>query len=145
MARETNKQPVSFRFDPQLVKRLRQRAAEAGTPRGVLAERYVDEGMRMDAHPGIYFRDGGAGRRPVLLGTRLDVAQVVETLRQNENSIEATADYLDLTPAQVEVVAVKRDRPHLEQIADPTVLGAAAAEQHAVVTNNVRDYRQAHQ
>ncbi len=71
-------------------------------PQGTLAERYIDEGMRMDEHPGIYFRDGGSGRRAALLGTHLDVAQVIETLRQNDNVIEETADYLDLTPAEVD-------------------------------------------
>jgi predicted nuclease of predicted toxin-antitoxin system len=44
-----------------------------------------------------------------------------------------------------DVVAVKRDRPELESRADPTILEAAAAEQRAVVTNNVRDYRVAHE
>ena len=44
-----------------------------------------------------------------------------------------------------DVVAVKRDRPALESRLDPTVLAAAAAEQRAVVTNNVRDYRAAHE
>ena len=43
-----------------------------------------------------------------------------------------------------EVVAVKRDRLDLQQRPDGTVLGAAAAEQRAVVTNNVRDFRVAH-
>lgn len=44
-----------------------------------------------------------------------------------------------------DVVAVKRDRPALESRLDPTLLAAAAAEQRAVVTNNVRDYRAAHE
>jgi predicted nuclease of predicted toxin-antitoxin system len=44
-----------------------------------------------------------------------------------------------------DVVAVKRDRPRLESRFDPLVLTAAVAEQRAVVTNNVRDYRQAHE
>ncbi len=102
MARETRKKAVSFRFDTHTVERLKERSAEVGSAQGALAERYIEEGMRMDDHPGIYFRDGGSGRRPALLGTRLDVAQVVETLRQNHDSIEETADYLDLTPAHVE-------------------------------------------
>src|SRR3990170_7937813 len=102
MARGTNKQGVSFRFDPHMVERLRRRSRELGASQAALAERYIDEGMRMDEHPGIYFRDGGSGRRPAVLGTHLDVAQVIETLRQNDNSIEETADYLDITPAQVE-------------------------------------------
>ncbi|MGH3030489.1 MAG: DUF5615 family PIN-like protein [Gaiellaceae bacterium] len=44
-----------------------------------------------------------------------------------------------------DVVAVERDRPDLEARLDPTVLEAAAADQRAVVTNNVRDYLAAHE
>jgi predicted nuclease of predicted toxin-antitoxin system len=44
-----------------------------------------------------------------------------------------------------DVVAVKRDRPQLESRFDPLVLTAAVAERRAVVTNNVRDYKQAHE
>ena len=44
-----------------------------------------------------------------------------------------------------DVVAVKRDRPALVSRLDPTVLAAAAAEQRAVVTNNIRDYHAAHE
>ena len=44
-----------------------------------------------------------------------------------------------------DVVAVKRDRPQLESRFDPLVLAAAIAEQRAVVTNNVRDCKQAHE
>lgn len=102
MARESSKQGVSFRFDPRTLERLKRRSREVGSPQAVLAERYIDEGMRMDEHPAIYFRDGGSGRRPAVLNTRLDVAQIIETLRQNANSIEETADYLDLSPAQVD-------------------------------------------
>lgn len=102
MARGESKQGVSFRFNPRTVERLRRRSHEVGAPQAALAERYIDEGMRIDEHPGIYFRDGGSGRRPAVLGTRLDVAQIIETLRQNENSIAETAEYLDISPAQVE-------------------------------------------
>ena len=102
MARGDKKTTVSFRFDAGTVESLRQRSAEVGSGQGALAGRYIEEGMRMDGHAGIHFRDGGSGRRPALVGTRLDVAQVIETLRQNGSSVEETADYLDLSPAQVE-------------------------------------------
>ena len=59
----------------------------------------------MDEHPLIYFRDGAGGRRPALMGTRLDVWQVVETIRQNKNSVAEAADYLRLPRFQVEVCA----------------------------------------
>ena len=102
MARGESKQGVSFRFSPRTVERLKRRSREVGAPQAALAERYIDEGLRIDEHPGVYFRDGGSGRRPAVLGTHLDVAQIIETLRQNENSIEETAEYLDIPAAQVE-------------------------------------------
>ena len=102
MAPGSKKTAVSFRFDAGTVARLRERSAEVGSAQGALAERYIDEGLRMDVHPGIHFRDGGSGRRPALVGTRLDVAQVIETLRQNDTSVDETADYLDLSPFLVE-------------------------------------------
>ena len=43
------------------------------------------------------------------------------------------------------MIAVKRERPELERRLDATVLASAALEQRAVVTNNVRDYRLAHE
>ena len=102
MAPGSKKTAVSFRFDAGTVERLRERSTEVGSAQGALAERYIEEGLRMDVHPGIHFRDGGSGRRPALVGTRLDVAQVIETLRQNDSSVDETADYLDLSPALVE-------------------------------------------
>lgn len=50
-----------------------------------------------------------------------------------------------LRQAGYDVVSVKRDRPELEQRLDETVVAAAADEQRAVVTNNVRDYRVVHE
>ena len=49
----------------------------------------------------IVYRDSPLGRRPMLEGSRLDVAQVVETVRNEGGSVEAAAEYLSLTPAQV--------------------------------------------
>lgn len=41
-----------------------------------MAERLIDEGLRMEAHPMVVFRDGPSGRRPVLVGGP-EVADVV--------------------------------------------------------------------
>jgi uncharacterized protein (DUF433 family) len=102
MARTSTKQSVAFRFDPITVRRLKQRAQEAGAAQTALAERYIEEGLRHDEHPLISFREGEAGRRPALLGTRLDVAEVIETVRQNDNSVQETAGYLEIPPEHVE-------------------------------------------
>lgn len=132
MARGDTKKAVSFRFGTRTVERLKERSAEIGSAQGVLAERYIEEGLRMDGHPGISFRDGGSGRRPALLGTRLDIAQVIETLRQNDLSVEETADYLDLSPAQVET-AVRYYAEYQEEVDAWIVQGQAIAEREREV------------
>ena len=66
---------------------MSRRARHAGQPKSTLAERYVYEGLRMDDHPGIRFVDGTLGRRPAVLGTGLDVWEIVETIRANDDSI----------------------------------------------------------
>jgi uncharacterized protein (DUF433 family) len=102
MAQAGKKQSVAFRFDSGLVEHLKRRASEAREPQTQLAERYIEEGLRHDEHPLIYFRDGAAGRRPALLGSRLDVAAVISTIRQNDNSIEEAAEYLEVPIEQVD-------------------------------------------
>ena len=105
MASTKNKQSVSFRFDPITVRRLKDHAAEAGAGQTALAERYIEEGIRRDEHPLIYFREGAAGRRPALLGSRLDVADVVTTIRQSDGSVEEAASYLEVPVELVEAAA----------------------------------------
>lgn len=105
MARQETKKSVSFRFDPITVKRLKEHAAEAGSGQTALAERYIDEGIRQDEHPFIYFREGAAGRRPALLGSRLDITDAVTTIRQNNGSIEEAAEYLEVPIEQLEAAA----------------------------------------
>jgi uncharacterized protein (DUF433 family) len=102
MASSVPKQPLGFRVPPRTLAHLRRRAREAGQPQTTLAERYIEEGLRMDEHPLTYFRDGAGGRRPALLGTRLDVADVIETIWQNDRSVERAAAYLELPVDRVE-------------------------------------------
>ena len=102
MAEPTTKQSIAFRFDRDTVTRLKRRALKTHSPQTALAERYIEEGLRHDEHPLVYFRDGEAGRRPALLGTRLDVAEIVTTIRQNDSSVEEAADYLEIPREHVE-------------------------------------------
>lgn len=55
----------------------------------------------MDEHPQICFRDSALGRRAALVGTRLDVWQIIDTIRNHENSLEDAAAYLGLPMAKV--------------------------------------------
>jgi uncharacterized protein (DUF433 family) len=99
------KKAVSFRFDPYTVEHLKQHTKLVKGQQAELAERYINEGLRQDEHPLIHFREGASGRRPALLGSRLDVADVITTIRQNENSIEQTAGYLEVPVEQVQAAA----------------------------------------
>lgn len=82
--------------------RLRERARLLGEKHTVLAERYLEEGVLMDEHPNIRFVDGAMGRRPAVLGTGLDVWEVVEVALDNGGSVPETASYLEIDPPLVQ-------------------------------------------
>jgi uncharacterized protein (DUF433 family) len=71
-------------------------------PPRTLAQRYVEEGLRMDEHPLVRFVDGPAGRRARLVGTGKDVWEVIATIRDNDNDLNEAAEYLQLAPGLVQ-------------------------------------------
>jgi uncharacterized protein (DUF433 family) len=119
-----SKKPLSFRVRSETAERLERHASEVGETQTALVERYVEEGLRMDGHPLIRFRDGVGGRRPGLVGTRLDVWQVIETVRQNERSVEDAADYLGLPVEHVRACL----RYYAKAAACAKIMGARALE-----------------
>jgi hypothetical protein len=73
--------PTSIRFDEPVTARLASYVARhPGATRSAVAARYVDEGLRMDDHPGILFREGPAGRRATVVGGP-DVWEVARDVR----------------------------------------------------------------
>ncbi|MGC8511946.1 MAG: hypothetical protein ACP5P1_02760 [Acidimicrobiales bacterium] len=58
--------------------------------------------MRHDLHPLIQFLDGPTGRRASLVGRGLDVWEVIATVRDNDGSIEESAEYLQVPAGLVE-------------------------------------------
>jgi uncharacterized protein (DUF433 family) len=102
MAANQTKKSVAFRFNRITAARLKQRAQDTHAAQTTLAERYIEEGLRHDEHPLVYFRDGETGRRPALIGTRLDVAEIVTTIKQNGNSVRETAEYLEIPVEHVD-------------------------------------------
>jgi uncharacterized protein (DUF433 family) len=115
----------SFRLSSGTLDLLGERAAETSESRNALAERLLDEGLRIDRHPLIRFRPGGAGlRRPALVGTRVYIWQVIDTLRREDGDVAAAADYLGLSEAMV--------RAAVDYYADFTEeIDAYRAEEHA--------------
>src|ERR1700726_2633614 len=97
--------PLSIRFAPSLLARLRQRAnATPGASAAGLAQRLIDEGLRMADHPGVVFKDGPSGRRAAL-AFGPDVWEIVKVLREIDErgaaAIAATAEVLTLPESRV--------------------------------------------
>jgi hypothetical protein len=105
--RYMSSQPIRIASDT--LGALRERSAQTGEPIVRLAQRYIDEGMRLDRHPGIVFRDGPAGRRPVAVGGP-DVWEVIAAARsapeRGENLIDALAERIGV-PAEKIRIAVR--------------------------------------
>jgi uncharacterized protein (DUF433 family) len=77
-------------------------AGVTGESRNALADRLLGEAVRTETHPLIRYQTGAAGRRrPLLVGTRLYVHQMIETLRGSDDDVDETSDYLGLRAEQV--------------------------------------------
>ncbi len=97
--------PLSIRFDPELLERLRRRAASRDSTPSGLAQGLVDEGLRSLDYPGVVFRDGAVrdvgrgspgGRTCGKLLLRLRDAQ-----ERGEAAVDAVAADLALPIGQV--------------------------------------------
>ena len=90
--KETASRHLSLRLRRELYERLDATALAArtatGESRSSLAARLIDEGLRMQAHPGIVFRSGPAGRRPALVAGPdvWEVARVLAEVREADAS-----------------------------------------------------------
>ena len=94
--------PFSMRVSESTEARLKAAAGRADIAPRTLAQRYVEEGLRMDEHPHVYFADGPAGRRARVHGTGLDVWEVVSTVRDNDGDPAEAAAYLQLPTGVVQ-------------------------------------------
>ena len=92
----------AVRIESETLNALRERSAQSGEPIVRLAQRYINEGMRLDRHPGIFFRDGRAGRRAVVIGGP-DVWEVIAAARsapeRGEQLVRALAERIG-TPVE---------------------------------------------
>jgi len=94
----------AIRIESSTLRELRTRSAQRGEPLVRLAQRYIDEGMRLDRHPGILFRDGPAGRRAVVVGGP-DVWEVIAAARSAQERgdalVDALADRVGVAPEKI--------------------------------------------
>lgn len=79
--------PVSLDLESTTLDRLAARERETGESQSELAQRYIEEGLRMERHPGIVFRDGPTGRRAALIGGP-DVWEMMPTVLEAEGDLD---------------------------------------------------------
>jgi uncharacterized protein (DUF433 family) len=124
-----------------ILARLDAGARRRGEPRSRVAERLIDEGLRMEDHPGIVFRDGPAGRRAALAGGP-DVWEVIETVKGTElggeEAIEAAVEWGNLTFAQVQA-AVRYYGDFRDEIDERIELGRREAQRHRAASDRARE------
>lgn len=126
---------LTLRVEAETFDRLDAQSRAAGRPRSQLAKVLLEEGLRMEAHPGIVFRAGAAGRRPGLAGGP-DIWEVTRVLRnvvaRGDEAVARTAELTGLAPEQV-AVAVRYYAEYRDEIDDwlRRVDGAAAAAEAA--------------
>jgi hypothetical protein len=122
--------PFTVRLGEQTMARLKRHSARGQVPPRTLAQRYIDEGLRRDEHPLIRFADGPAGRRAALVGSGLDVGEVITTVRDNDGGVKEAAAYLAIPVHLVEAAV--------------TYYGAFQGEVDAWIDANERDAEDAH-
>src|SRR5262252_11203182 len=97
-------QPI--RIESETLRALRKRSAQRGMPIVQLAQQYIDEGMRLDRHPGVAFRDGPSGRRAIVVGGP-DVWEVVSAARsateRGEALIKALAKRMGVPKERIQI------------------------------------------
>lgn len=98
--------PFSLRMDDDTHEHLLGRAERTNASASQLVNRYVKEGLRMDAHPGIGFVTARDGERiPVLASRpRLKLIDIIGTWRGERQNVPATARYFDITEEDVQAV-----------------------------------------
>ena len=96
-------QPFSFRPSKRLDERLNSLAARTGLSKTAIIENLADEAERTRRYPGIAFRGPDLARRAWLLGTSLDVWQVIGELRNFGDDAGRMASETEVPLRQIEL------------------------------------------
>jgi nitrogenase molybdenum-iron protein alpha/beta subunit len=121
-------QPI--RIGKETLQTLRNRSRGSGEPMARLAERYIEEGLRADRHPDIFFREGPSGRRAVVVGGP-DVWEIVSAARsapeRGAQLVPALAERLGIAERKVRV-AIRYYGEYPDEIDDWIAANDAEAE-----------------
>ena len=97
---------LSIRIGDDVLKRLDAQSEASVRSRSELAKTFIEEGLRMEQHPGIVFRPGPTGRRPGLVAGP-DVWELIRALQEvpasGDKAVAQVAKLTSLATAQVMV------------------------------------------
>lgn len=124
----TKSAPFSMRLSKRVEALVDQEARRTGRSRGAIVEALADEALRMRLFPGIAFRGVDWERRAWVIGTALDVWQIVDAYKDiksvermakggsaNERQIQLALDYYGLFPEEIDAAIADNRRP-IEQL-----------------------------
>jgi uncharacterized protein (DUF433 family) len=113
-------QPFSVRFPEATDRAVEEEARRTRRSKGAVVADLAEETLRSRRFPGIAFRGDHPRRRPWVIGTGLDIWEVVQLL-EDIGSVERLAESHGLTDRQVRVALAYREQY-------PEEIDAAVAE-----------------
>lgn len=134
--------PFSMRLSAGLERMVDREARRTGRSRGAVVEALAEEALRMRLFPGVAFRGADWERRAWVIGTALDVWQIVDAHRDfgsvermveegnvSERQIRLALDYRERFPEEIDA-AIAENRRSLDQLREEfpfIVVGATRA------------------
>lgn len=101
-------QPFNVRLDVETEKLVEAEARRTRRSKSAVVEAFTEETARVRRFPGLAFRGDDARRRPWVIGTGLDVWEIVHML-EDFASADALVAETDLTPAQIRLAVAYRN------------------------------------
>ncbi|HYM54518.1 MAG TPA: hypothetical protein VES97_04090 [Solirubrobacteraceae bacterium] len=126
----TKSAPFSMRLSKPMEELVDIEARRTGRSRGAVVEALADEALRMRLFPGVAFRGTDWDRRAWVIGTALDVWQIVDAYRDmgslehmveggaaNERQIQLALAYHERFSGEIDA-AIAENRRTIEQLKD---------------------------
>jgi hypothetical protein len=109
---------VSVRVSHDTYEAMQRESRRRGEPLSRVMNTLLDEGVRMNTHPGVIFKPGPAGRRPALTGGPdiWEVMRVYGDFKEDGGDAQRrTAEYLSLSTDQI-ATAIRYYATYKEEI-----------------------------
>lgn len=96
-------EPFTVRLHPRIEARIAQIARQTKKSKGAVLEELADEGERARRFPGIAFRGQSWSRRAWVIGTSLDVWEMIQAFKDHSESMQKLLAGSSLAPRQLRI------------------------------------------